>query len=194
MKQLYLLLIVMFMSSGSFSQTSDSVKTALLIIDVQEFYFAGGKMELVNPQPAADNAALLLKYFREKGMPVIHIKHNSSSQMEINPTVKPIEGEKIFVKKEISSFNGTGLNEYLKSLGVENLVICGMQTHMCVEGAVRAGYDLGYKITLVHDACATRDLKWEDEVIPAKMVHLSTLVTLKNYAEIVSTKEFLSRK
>ena len=194
MKQLYLLLIVMFMSSGSFSQTSDSVKTALLIIDVQEFYFAGGKMELVEPQPAADNAALLLKYFREKGMPVIHIKHNSSSQMEINPTVKPIEGEKIFVKKEISSFNGTGLDEYLKSLGVEKLVICGMQTHMCVEGAVRAGYDLGYKITLVHDACATRDLKWEDEVIPAKMVHLSTLVTLKNYAEIVSTKEFLSRK
>jgi len=194
MKQLYLLLIVMFMSSGSFSQTSDSVKTALLIIDVQEFYFAGGKMELVEPQPAADNAALLLKYFREKGMPVIHIKHNSSSQMEINPTVKPIEGEKIFVKKEISSFNGTGLDEYLKSLGVEKLVICGMQTHMCVEGAVRAGYDLGYKITLVHDACATRDLKWEDEVIPAKMVHLSTLVTLKNYAEIVSTNEFLSGK
>jgi len=182
------------MSGSLFSQTSDSVKTALLIIDVQEFYFAGGKMELVNPQPAADNAALLLKYFREKGMPVIHIKHNSSSQMEINPTVKPIDGEKIFIKKEISSFNGIGLDEYLKSLGVKNLVICGMQTHMCVEGAVRAGYDLGYKITLVHDACATRDLKWEDEVIPAKMVHLSTLVTLKNYAEIVSTKEFLSGK
>jgi len=182
------------MASTSYSQKSDSVKTALLIIDVQDFYFPGGKMELVNPQAAADNAAMLLTYFRDKGMPVIHIKHESKTQSDIQSTIIPVEGEKIITKKEVSSFNGTDLNEYLKSLGVKSLVICGMQTHMCVEGAVRAGYDLGYQITLVHDACATRDLKWENEVIPAKMVHLSTLSTLKNYAKIVSTSEFLDGK
>jgi nicotinamidase-related amidase len=59
---------------------------------------------------------------------------------------------------------------------------------------VRAGYDLGYKITLVHDACATRDLKWGDEVVPAKMVHLSTLSTLKAYAKVVNVEEFLNGK
>ena len=182
------------MASSSFSQNAESEKTALLIIDIQDFYFSGGKMELVDPQPAADKAAILLKYFREKGMPVIHVKHESSSQSDIQKTVIPIEGEKIITKKEISSFNGTDLNDYLKSLGVKNLVICGMQTHMCVEGAVRAGYDLGYKITLIHDACATRDLKWGDEVVPAKMVHLSTLVTLKNYAKVISVEEFLGGK
>lgn len=182
------------MASNLYSQKSDSVKTALLIIDIQDFYFPGGKSELVNPQVAADNAALLLAYFREKGMTVIHVKHESKTQSDIRSTVKPIEGEKIITKKEVSSFNGTDLNDYLKSLGVKNLVICGMQTNMCVEGAVRAGYDLGYQITLIHDACAARDLKWENEIIPAKMVHLSTLATLKSYAKVISTNEFLTGK
>lgn len=194
MKRLLTLLIAALMTSNLFSQSNESAKTALLIIDIQDFYFPGGKMELVNPQAAANNAAILLTYFRDKGMPVIFIKHESDVQSDIQSTVKPKEGEKIFTKKEISSFNGTGLDEYLKSIGVKNLIICGMQTHMCVEGAVRAGYDLGYKITLVHDACATRDLKWENDVIPAKMVHLSTLVTLKNYAKIVCTADYIAGK
>lgn len=191
MKKLLTFLMVAFMTSNLYSQKSE---TALIIIDVQDFYFPGGKSELVNPQAAADKAAQLLAYFREKGLPVIHVKHESKTQSDIQSTVKPIEGEKIITKKEVSSFNGTDLNDYLKSLGVKNLVICGMQTHMCVEGAVRAGYDLGYQVTLVHDACATRDLKWGEEVIPAKMVHLSTLSTLKSYAKVVSTEEFLAGK
>jgi nicotinamidase-related amidase len=194
MKKVLTLLIIGLMANNIYSQTSDTSKTALLIIDVQDFYFPGGSSELVNPQAAADNAALLLADFRLKGMPVIHIKHFSKTQSDIQVAVKPIDGEKIFTKKEVSSFNGTGLNDYLKSIGIKNLVICGMQTHMCVEGAVRAGYDLGYKITLVHDACATKDLKWGNEIVPAKMVHLSTLSTLKAYAKVLSTGEFLTGK
>jgi len=194
MKRLFTFLIITIMASNLYSQKSDSIKTALLIIDVQDFYFPGGKSELVNPQVAADKAALLLAYFREKGMTVIHVKHESKTQSDIQKTVTPIEGEKIITKKEVSSFNGTDLDEFLNSIGVKNLVVCGMQTHMCVEGAVRAGYDLGYKITLIHDACATKDLKWGDEIVPAKMVHLSTLSTLKAYAKVVSVEEFLIGK
>jgi nicotinamidase-related amidase len=194
MKRVLTFLLIALMANNVNSQSSDTSKTALLIIDVQDFYFPGGSSELVNPQAAADNAALLLAYFRVKGMPIVHIKHQSKTQSDIQSTVKPIEGEKVFTKTEVSAFNGTGLNDYLKSIGVKNLVICGMQTHMCVEGAVRAGYDLGYKITLVHDACATKDLKWGNEVILAKMVHLSTLATLKAYATVISTGEFLTKK
>ncbi len=194
MKKIFGLLIATVIVSNLFSQNPDTSKTALLIIDVQDFYFPGGQVELVNPQAAADNAALLLTYFRQKGFPVIHIKHQSKTQSDIQKTVLPVEGENIFTKKEVSAFNGTGLNDYLKSIGIKNLVICGMQTHMCVEGAVRGGYDLGYKVSLVHDACATRDLKWGDEIIPAKFVHQSTLSTLKSYGRILSTSEFLNGK
>lgn len=194
MKRLFIILIIVFVANSLFSQKNDSIKTALLIIDVQDFYFLGGRSELVNPQEAADKTALMLKYFRENGMSVIHVKHESKSQSDIQKTVTPVDGEKIITKKEVSSFNGTDLNEYLKSLGIMNLVICGMQTHMCVEGAVRAGYDLGFKITLIHDACATKDLKFGDEIVPAKMVHLSTLSTLKSYAKVLSVEEFLNGK
>ena len=191
MKKLLFVIILSIISLMGKTQSIDSLKTALLIVDVQYFYFSGGKSELVEPQAAADNAAKLLAYFRQKGWPVVHVKHQSTHQSDIHETVKPVDGEKIFTKKEVSSFNGTGLDEYLKSIGVKNLVICGMQTHMCVEAAVRAGYDLGYNVTLVHDACATKNLKWGDEVVPAKMVHLATLVTLKSYGRVISTQEFL---
>jgi len=194
MKRVLTFLFIALMANNLYSQNSDTSKTALVIIDVQDFYFPGGKVELVNPQAAADNAALLLNSFHQKGMPVIIIKHESSTQSDVQSTLKLIEGDKVFTKKEVSSFNGTGLHEYLQSIGIKNLVICGMQTHMCVEGAVRAGYDLGYTITLVHDACATRDLKWGDEIVPARMVHLSTLSTLKSYAKVMSTGEFLAGK
>jgi nicotinamidase-related amidase len=62
---------------------------------------------------------------------------------------------------------------------------------MCVEAAIRAAADLGFETMLIHDACATRDLIFEDEVISARDVHLSTLSTLRAYAKILSTREFL---
>lgn len=165
--------------------------TALLLIDIQDFYFSGGKMELVNPEPAARKAATILDEFRKEGLTVVHIRHNSEPGGEINIIVKPVQGEKVFSKSEVNSFLGTGLNDYLKSKNIQTIVICGMQTHMCVEAATRAGRDLGYKCILIHDACATRDLKFDDKIIKSDDVHYSTLSTLKNYASVISADEFL---
>lgn len=169
----------------------DTSRVALLVVDIQDFYFPGGKSALVDPIPAAQNAAKLISLFREKGWPVIYIKHKSADQDQIYELVKPIDGEPVFTKTEVNSFLGTSLYDYLKGQQVSKLVVCGMQTHMCVEAAVRAGADYGFNVTLVQDACATKDLQWGDVVIPAKMVHLSTLATLKYYAKIVDTEEYL---
>lgn len=171
------------------AQKSD---TALLLIDIQDFYFPGGKMELVNPEPAARKAASLLNEFRKEGLPVVHIRHNMEPGGEINNIVKPLQGEKVISKNEVNSFLGTDLLDYLKSRNVKTLIICGMQTHMCVEAATRAGSDLGFKCILIHDACATRDLKFNDKIIKAEDVHYSTLSALKNYASVVSADEFLA--
>jgi nicotinamidase-related amidase len=65
---------------------------------------------------------------------------------------------------------------------------------MCVEAATRAASDYGFKCILVHDGCTTRDLKYGDRLIKAEDVHYSTLVTLKNYATIVSAGEYLNGK
>ncbi len=177
------------MTFSSFSQRPDS--TALVIIDIQNFYFPGGASALSEPEKAAEQAKQLLTYVREHGGLVVHVRHNYEPGGEINKLVKPVDGEKIFSKDEVNAFLNTGLNDYLQQHSIKNLVLCGMQTHMCLEAATRSAHDLGYNCTVIEDACATKDLKFGDYTISAKDVHYSTLVTLKNYANVLSLEEYL---
>ena len=171
---------------------NDSAKTALLLIDIQDFYFAGGSSELVNPIPASINAQKLLVNFRNKNQLVIHIKHGEGKGTEIHPNVAPLAGEKVIVKHEVNSFLNTDLLSFIKDNGITNLIICGMQTHMCLEAATRAAADFGFRCTVIHNACATRDLTFNGKTVKAEDVHASTLATLKAYARIISTEEYLS--
>jgi nicotinamidase-related amidase len=170
--------VIVLLMSSLFVLNAQDHKTALLIIDIQDFYFPGGKSALVEPVKAADNAAKLLDHFRKEKMLVIHVRHNAEQGGKINDIVKPLPEEKVFSKDEVNCFAGTDLEEYLKTNKTDTLVICGMQTHMCVEAATRAAKDLGFKCILIHDACATKDLKFGDKVIKAEDVHFSTLATL----------------
>jgi nicotinamidase-related amidase len=167
---------------------------AMLVIDIQNFYFPGGRSELVEPVQAAEKAAIAIAHARTENNPVIFIQHKSAAGMEINDLVKPAPGEAIFVKEEVNSFLGTGLAEHIQSLGVDTLVICGMQTQMCVEAAVRAASDLGYYVFLLHDACASRNLKFGDREVTAADVHASTLAAMKSYASVISVEDWIERQ
>jgi nicotinamidase-related amidase len=192
MKKIFLLICLSAISLMSLK--AQDHKTALLLIDIQDFYFPGGKSALVEPEKAAANASKLLDHFRKEKMLIIHIRHNSEPGGKINDIVKPLPGEKIFSKNGVNCFVGTDLQPFLKADNIDTLVICGMQTHMCVEAATRAASDMGYKCILVHDACATKDLKFGDKVVKAEDVHYSTLSTLKSYAKVKSTEEYLKGK
>ena len=187
-KILFLLTLGFVFGFSTFAQNkirikNDTVQTALLIIDEQEFYFPGGKLPLVNPEEASEKTAIVLKMFRDQRLPVIHIQHAGGSPIHKN--VQPVQGEKVITKKDANSFNDTDLLDYLKFLEVKRLVICGMQTHMCVEAATRAACDYGFKCIVVQDACATRDLKWGDHTVKAADVHASTLASLDKYYGLV---------
>jgi len=174
------------------TEKASETKTALIIIDVQNFYYPGGIVPLENPESASLNCKKLLERFRTEDQMIIHVGHKVRENGEIYTDVAPLEGEKIVMKSEVSAFNGTELTAYLQENNVSKLVICGMQTHMCVEGAVRAGYDLGFEVVLVGDACATRTLKVGDDTVAGADVHKSTLGTLdRNYATVVDTETFL---
>lgn len=168
-------------------------KTALLVIDIQDFYFPGGDMPLYEPEVAAARAATLIEHSRNRGDEVIYVKHNYEPGGTINEAVKPFPGEKIFGKNDINPFLGTGLEQYLQDRAIDRLVFCGMQTHMCVEAAVRAASDLGYECVVVQDACTSRDLRFEGYIIKAEDVHRSTLSTLRSYAMIMNTKDYLKQ-
>ena len=85
------------------------MKTALLLIDIQNDYFENGKMPLVGSDKAAEKAKLLLDRFRAEGLPIIHIQHIATSPAatfflpdtkgaEIYEKVLPLPTEKIFIK------------------------------------------------------------------------------------------------
>ncbi len=170
------------------------MKTGLVIVDIQNDYFPGGKMELGGSIDASTNARLLLLAFREKGLPVFHVQHIASRPgatfflpntpgAEIHENVAPVAGETILQKNFPNSFRGTDLLERLKQNEITRLVIAGMMTHMCIDTTVRAASDLGFACELAHDACATKALSFGSETVPAKQVHISFCRPCKEHSQ-----------
>lgn len=185
-------LLIIFLWSSFFGVSRDLDSTALILIDIQNFYFPGGRAELVEPEKAAKNAQKILANFRENNALVVHIRHNFEPGGEIHELVEPLSAENVISKDEVNCFLDTNLNELLIKNNIKKLVLAGMQTHMCLEAGTRAAHDLGFSCTVIGDACATRDLRFEDMNIDASDVHFSTLATLKSYAQIVSCNEYLN--
>lgn len=64
---------------------------------------------------------------------------------------------------------------------------------MCVDAGVRAAADLGYSVTVLHDACATLDLEFDGVQVPAVQVHAAMMAALKfGYANVASTDVYLT--
>jgi len=179
-------------------------KRALVLIDVQNDYFPGGKWPLTGIDSAADNAANLLAAARAAGDLVVHVRHEfptadapfftpGSDGAQVHPKVRGRDGEPRVLKHHVNAFRETDLKAVLDRHGVEEVVVCGAMTHMCVDAGVRAASDLGYRCIVVHDACATRDQEFEGMVVPTAQVHAAFMAALKfGYATAVSAKEYLA--
>ncbi|MEW5942191.1 MAG: cysteine hydrolase family protein, partial [Chloroflexota bacterium] len=159
----------------------------------------GGKKELVNPLDAAKKAYMLLQCFREHGGYHVHIQHIAVKPdatfflpgergTDIHDSVAHFEGEPLVQKHYPNSFRETNLLELLKGWGIERVVITGMMTHMCVDATARAAADLGFQVIIAEDACATRDLKYGETVIPAEQVHKAFLAALKSYGQVMTAE------
>lgn len=140
--------------------------STLVLIDCQNTY-TEGVMELEGVQAALDETAALLARARAAGIPVIHIQHDdgpgslydiSGHSGAIVERVVPRDGEPVVVKNYPNSFVETDLDERLKAVGAENVVIAGFMTHMCVNSTARGAFNLGYAPTVVAAATATRAL------------------------------------
>ena len=82
-------------------------KTALLLIDIQDFYFPGGRLQLENPEIAGMNAGLVLDQFRANNLPVYHIRHNFEPGGNIHRYVKPQGNETVISKDQVNAFLNT---------------------------------------------------------------------------------------
>jgi nicotinamidase-related amidase len=180
------------------------MKTALLIIDIQNDYFEGGTMTLVNADNASKNAKIILEKFRKEYLPIIHIQHIANKPdatfflpdtfgAEIHKNVKPETDEKVILKHFPNSFRETELLNFLKENDITDLIICGMMTHMCVDATVRAANDIGFNCKLISDACATKDLEINGDKVEAANVQNAFLAALNStYARVISTFDYLA--
>ncbi|KJV09471.1 Isochorismatase [Elstera litoralis] len=176
---------------------------ALVIVDIQNDYFAGGQWPLAGQAEAAEKAAQILAAARAAGDAVIHIRHEitrpnapffvpGSEGAAIHSSVQPLPGETVIVKNFANSFRETPLKAELDGRGVTDLVILGSMSQNCIDSTTRAAADLGYGVTVIHDACATLDLTFGDQVIPAAQVQAAYMAALAfGFAKVVTAEAYL---
>jgi len=179
-------------------------KRAVIVIDLQNEYLPTGKLPLTGIEAAVSNAAKVIADARASGVPVIHVRHEfanadapffvpGSDGVKIQAAVAPRDGETVIVKNFPNSFRETNLARLLDERRVEEVVVVGAMSHMCVDAGVRAAADLGYSVTVLHDACATLDLEFGGVKVPAPQVHAAMMAGFAfAYATVKSTEEYLA--
>jgi nicotinamidase-related amidase len=183
-----------------------TMKTGLILVDIQNDYFAGGRMELEGISEAGQKAAELLSVFRENNWRTFHIQHLAARKgatfflpdtegAEIHDCIKPLSDETVIQKFYPNSFRETALLEELKKNQIGQVVICGAMSHMCIDATTRAAFDLGFKCMVIQDACATRNLEFGGKTIAAEQVHGSFMAALGSaYAGVLTLEEFKSNQ
>jgi nicotinamidase-related amidase len=175
----------------------------LLLIDVQKA-FDNPSWGTRNNLDAEANIARLLSAWRELGHPVVHVQHRSSDPLsalragqpgiDFKPEALPRSGEAIYTKAVNSAFIGTTLEGDLRSRGLDTLVIAGLTTDHCVSTTVRMAANLGFRVWVADDACATFDRMTHDgEHLQAQEVHRAALASIhKEFATVARTEALLS--
>jgi nicotinamidase-related amidase len=176
---------------------------ALVVIDVQNDYFPGGRYPLVGIDAAAAQVARALATARTRGDTVIHVRHEAieadapffvagTPGAAIHALALPHDHETVVVKHQVNAFRDTPLGTLLAEHGIGHLTIVGAMSHMCIDAATRAAADLGYAVTLLHDACATRDLAFDGRTAAAADVQTAFMAALDGtYAKVISTDAWL---
>ena len=166
---------------------------ALLVIDIQNDYFPGGKFPLWNADVVRTNIEQAIKAARAKGIPVVHIQHianptrgiapffnQGTEGVEIHPKVLTSAPDApVVVKEHADSFFGTKLEETLSSLAVDELLVCGMMTQNCVTHTAISKSAEKYQVSVLSDCCTTVD----------EMIHTIALNALSTRVSLVSSKE-----
>lgn len=177
---------------------------AIIVVDLQDEYLPTGKLPLSGIEQAVAQAVKVIGDARARGSLVVHVRHESADPTrpiftpgtqgtQFMAAVAPQAGEPQILKHHPNSFLQTDLKKILDERGIEEVTIVGAMSHMCIDATVRAASDLGYRVTVVHDACATRDLEFGGQVVAAAQVHVAFMSALAfAYGRIISCQEYLA--
>lgn len=181
------------------------MKRVLLVIDVQNEYFTG-KLPVTYPEGSLDNIIKAIKAARASGIPVIAIQHTApqpdsktfrkgTPEWELHPRIVE-EGYTQLIEKNLpGSFTGTGLEEWLKGMDIDTLVITGYMTQMCCDTTARQALHRGYSVEFLSDATGTLDISNYAGKVTAEELHRAILVTqAMRFSKVMTTDEWIDQK
>ena len=183
-------------------QLSDDA--ALIVIDVQQGFDDPAWGPRDNPD-AERHIGRLLGAWADASRPVVLVRHDSRSPgSPLAPgtpgnalkTVVADAPHDLFVTKHVNSafYGDPDLEAWLRDRGVREVVICGIQTNMCVETTARMAGNLGYRVILPIDATHTFDLEGPGGArLSAAELARATAVNLQGggFAEVVTTDDVI---
>lgn len=179
-------------------------RIALIPIDVQRGFDFPPWGRRDNPAMEA-NGLRLLAAWRERGWPLIHVRHDSvQAGSTLHPDhpgnafrdgFQPLAGEALVSKSVNAAFIGTDLDLRLRRLGVDTVALFGVSTDMCVSTTARVASNLGYRTIVVADACFCFDLDdGKGGIVAAESVSAAHLATLRaEFAQVIDTSQLLER-
>jgi nicotinamidase-related amidase len=161
--------------------------TALVVIDVQVAVIsgAGGEPPAYQEAETLEQIGQLIERARAADAPVVYVQHEAqqwapmrpgAAGWQIHPAIAPQPGDPIIRKRTSDSFYGTPLRAELDRLGITRLVVCGLESNLCVDSTVRRALSLDYDVVLASDAHSTHD----GEVLAAEQIIAHTNATLGN--------------
>ena len=177
--------------------------TALIVIDVQQGFDETEHWGRRNNPECEDNIVRLIDAWRDKGGPIVFVKHNSADPASPlaqgsagNDLKSMITGSPdLLVEKRVhSAFHGEpDLKAWLDLHGIRGVAITGIQTNMCCETTARVASDLGYRLQFVEDATHTFDLTDSaGSVFPADdIVRFTALTIAADFGRVVTTSEVI---
>ncbi len=179
------------------------MKPVLLVVDVQKGFDDPSWGQRNNPD-AELRMLELLKAWRQRDYPIIHVQHVSQDQSsKLHPSnpgfalkkgFEPLE-EEYFIRKKVNScFIGTELDSYLKNNGYQTLVVVGLTSNHCISTTVRMAGNLGYRTYVCSDATAAYEATSYDGLhLSAEEVHRHALSALnQEFAEVVTSEDLLA--